>query len=106
MKQKGNILIHPRPQMWPLDLTLAMALTLNFQGQIWNLLYLGQNGPIGMKQKANISIELNASTVSIGFDLGHDLERQDGRIYRIVTGVTSDVGVPSTRLVNVSKRGL
>ena len=31
-----------RPQMWPSGLTLAMALTLNFQGQIWKLLYLSQ----------------------------------------------------------------
>ena len=31
-----------RPQIWPSGLTLAMALTLNFQGQIWNLLYLNQ----------------------------------------------------------------
>ena len=28
--------------MWPSGLTLAMTLTLNFQGQIWNLLYLSQ----------------------------------------------------------------
>ena len=33
------------------------------------------------------------------FDHGHDLERWGVRIYRIVTGVTSDVGVPWTRLV-------
>ena len=26
-----------RPQMWPSGLTLVMTLTLNFQGQIWNL---------------------------------------------------------------------
>ena len=31
-----------RAQMWPLGLTLAMTLTLNFQGQIWNFLYLSQ----------------------------------------------------------------
>ena len=34
--------LNSRPQMWPLDLTLAMTLTLNFQGQIWNLPYLNQ----------------------------------------------------------------
>ena len=28
--------------MWPSGLTLAMTLTWNFQGQIWNLLYLSQ----------------------------------------------------------------
>ena len=31
-----------RPQMWPSGLTLAMTLTLNFKGQIWNWLYLCQ----------------------------------------------------------------
>ena len=34
--------LNSRPQMWPSDFTLAMTLTLNFQGQIWNLLYLNQ----------------------------------------------------------------
>ena len=104
-----------------------MTLTLNFQGQIWNLLYLSQkwsdchemnskhidwtqglrcdhriwprlwpwswifkvkygicytsakNGSITMKQKANISIELKASNVTIGFDLGHDLDLEFSR---------------------------
>ena len=37
--------------------------------------------------------------MTIKFDLGHDLERWGVWIYRIVTGVTSDIGVPSTRLV-------
>ena len=32
--------LNSKPQMWPSDLTLAMTLTLNFQGQIWNSLYL------------------------------------------------------------------
>ena len=96
-----------------------MTLTLNFQGQIWKLLYLNQkwsdchetkskhidwtqglkgdhgvwpwppwifkvkygncyistkNGLIATKRKANISIELKASKVTMGFDLGHDLD--------------------------------
>ena len=55
--------------MWPLGLTLAMTLTLNFQGQIWNFLYLSQSGPIATKRKANISIELQASNVTNGMDL-------------------------------------
>ena len=114
--------------MWPSDLTLAMTLTLNFQGQIWNSLYLGhkwsnchetpkskhidwtlslkfdhgiwpwpwpwpwtfkvkygihyisaKNGQIATKQKVNISIELLASNVSIGFYLGHDLDLEFSR---------------------------
>ena len=104
-----------------------MTLTLNFQGQIWNLLYLSQkwsdchetkskhinwtvslkcdhwiwpwlwpwpwifnvkygicyilakNGPIAMKQKANISIELYAPNVTIGFELGYDLDYEFSR---------------------------
>ena len=34
--------LNSRPQMWPSDLILAMTLTLNFQGQMGNLLYLNQ----------------------------------------------------------------
>ena len=100
-----------------------VTLTLNFQGQIWNLLYLSQkwsdchetkskhinwtlglkfyhrvwpwpwpwpwiftvkhgicyisakNGPIATQQKANLSIELKASNVTIRYDLGHDFSR-------------------------------
>ena len=34
--------LNSRLQMWPSGLTLVMTLTLNFQGQIWNWLYLSQ----------------------------------------------------------------
>ena len=118
---------------WPIDYLIrfwsifVVTLTLNFQGQIWNLLYLSQkwsnchetkskhidrtlglkcdhqvwpwpwswpwifkvkhgigyisakNGLIATKRKANISIELKASNVTIGFDLGHDLELEFSR---------------------------
>ena len=108
--------------MWPSGLTLAMTLTLNFQVQIQNLLYLSQkwcdchetkskhsdwtlglkcdhqvwlwpwpwpwifkvkyricyisaqNGQIASKQKANISIELQASNMTNGFELDHNLD--------------------------------
>ena len=40
--EKQTYWLNFRPQMWPSDLTLAMTLTLNFQGQRWNLLYLSQ----------------------------------------------------------------
>ena len=77
-----------------------------------------KNGPIATKRTANISIELKASNVIIGFNYGHDLDREFSRsnmkfamsqpkvvrrsgvvIYQILTGVTSNVGVPSTHLV-------
>ena len=111
-----------RAQMWPSGLILAMTLTLNFQGQIWNFLYLSQKwpdchetkskhidwnlgfkcdhrvwpwpwpwpwifkvkyrisyisakrGPIATKRKANISTELQASNVTNGFELDHNLD--------------------------------
>ena len=55
--------------MWPSGLTLAMTLTLNFQGQIWNFLYLSQKWSDCHETKANISIELQASNVTNGMDL-------------------------------------
>ena len=38
-----------------------------------------KNGPIATKPKANISIKIWASNVSIGFDLGHDLDLEFSR---------------------------
>ena len=40
--EKQTYRLNYRLQMWPSGLTLAMTLTFNFQGQIWNLLYLNQ----------------------------------------------------------------
>ena len=37
--------------------------------------------------------------MTIKFDFGHGIEKWGIRIYQIVTGVTSDVDVPSTHLV-------
>ena len=119
--EKQTYRLNSRAQMWPSGLTLAMTLSLNFQGQIQNLLYLSQkwsdchetkskhidwtlglkcdyrvwlwswpwpwifkvkyricyisakNGPIASKRKANISIELQASNVTNGFELHHNL---------------------------------
>ena len=113
---------------WPVDYLIrfwpifVVTLILNFQDQIWNLLYLSQkwsdchktkskhidwiqglkwdhrvwpwlwswswifkvkygiyyistkSGPITTKRKANISILIQASNVTNGFDLGHELE--------------------------------
>ena len=120
--EKQTYQLISRLQMWPSGLALAMTLTLNFQGQIWFLLYLCQkwsnchetknkhidwtlglecdhqiwpwpwpwpwifkvkygicyfstkSALIAMKWKAKISIELQASNVTNGFDLGHELD--------------------------------
>ena len=42
VNEKQTYWLNPGPQMWPSGLTLAITLTLNFQGKIWNLLYLNQ----------------------------------------------------------------
>ena len=157
--EKQTYWLNSRPQMWPSGLTLTMTLTLNFQGQIWNFLYLSQKWSDCNETKSNISIELEASNVTNVFDLDHNFDlwilkvKRDlhlwlhtwpwpwilmvkfwkscisgweGRltlhkgggsssfmtmtmtilwtrsgvwIYQIVAGVTSVVGVPSTRLV-------
>ena len=57
--KKESYRLNSKPQMWPLDLALAVTLTLNFQGQMWNLLHLSQNGPIATKQNKHIDWTLS-----------------------------------------------
>ena len=57
--EKQTYQLNPRPQMWPSDLTLALTLTLNFQGQIWNLLYLNQKWSDCHETKSKL-IDLNS----------------------------------------------
>ena len=71
--------------MWPSGLTMVMNLTFNFQGQIWNKLYLNQNGPIATKGKAIISIELQASNVTMGLTSGMILTVELSRSNVILT---------------------
>ena len=55
-------------------------LTVNFQGQIWNLLYLSQKMVrLPRNEKPNISIEPLGSNGTIRFDLGHDLDLEFSR---------------------------
>ena len=111
--------LNSRLQMWPLGLTLAMTLTLNFQGQTLNWLYLSQkwsnchetknkhiDWTLGFKcyhwvwpwpwpwpwifkvkyrigyisaMNGAIATKRKASNVTIGFDLGHDLDLEFSR---------------------------
>ena len=58
-----------RLQMWPSGLTLAMTLVK------YGISYISaKSGPIATKQKANISIELQASNVTNVFNFGHNLD--------------------------------
>ena len=112
--EKQTHRLNPRPQMWPSGLTLAMNLTLNFQGQIWNLLYLNQKSSDCHETKSKHidwmpglkcdkwvwpwpwPWQFSWSNVILTIWC----PRSGERIYQIVTRVTSDVGVPSTHLVN------
>ena len=103
------------PQMWPSDLTLAVTLTLNFQGEIWIFIYLNKNWPDCHETKSkHIDLNSRPQIWPLGLTLAMTLifefwrsyviltiwwPRSGVRIYQIVTGVTSDVGVPSTHLV-------
>ena len=67
--EKQTYRLNSGAQMWPAGLTLAMTLTLNFQGK-YRICYISaKNCPIATKRKANISIELQASNVTNGMDL-------------------------------------
>ena len=126
---KWNHLVWPWPWPWPWIFKVK-----------YGIFYISaKNGPIGTKQKANISIKIQASIETIQFDLGHNLDlefsrsnmefaisqlkmvwlpRNEKQTYRLnsrpqnwpwlwkvrceaLTGVTSDVGLPSTRLVDL-----
>ena len=60
--------------MGPSDLTLALTLTLNSQGQYGIGYISAKNGPIATKRKANISFWTLGLKFDNGFDLGHDLD--------------------------------
>ena len=115
--EKQTYRLISRPQMWPSDLTWAMTLTLNFYGQIWNLLYLNQKWSDWHKTKSK-HIDLNSRpqmwpmgltlVMTLIFEFSRSYliltiwwPRSGVRIYQIVTGVTSDVGMPSTHLVQI-----
>ena len=66
---------------WPIYYLIRFWSILNVTliFQIWNLLYLSQTCPVVTKQKAYISPELLASNVTLGLDIGHDLDLEFSR---------------------------
>ena len=101
--EKQTYWLNSRPPMWPSELTLAMTLTLNFQGQNWKILtelsdchetknecinstlglkcnhhilnscISGMAGPIDVKWKGSKSICFWANNVTLTFDHMHGL---------------------------------
>ena len=84
--KKQTYQLNLRPQMWPSDLTLAMTLNLNFQGQIWNLLYLNQKWSDYHETKKE-TYRLNSRTQmwSMGLTLAMTLTFEFSRWNVIVT---------------------
>ena len=93
--KKQTYRLNSRAQMWPSGLTLAMTLTLSFQGQIWNFLYLTQPKGVQLSQKEKQTYRLNSRpqmwpmgliltitltfefwrlNVTLSFDHTHDLD--------------------------------
>ena len=58
---------------------LASSLELSTEKANSGCYLLQANGAIATKQIANISIDLKASIVTFGFDLGHDLDLEFSR---------------------------
>ena len=89
---------------WPIDyliwcwLIFVVTLTLDFQGQIWILLYLSQNGPIATERKTNILIEIQASNVTFEFDLGHDLDLDYSRS-------NMEFAIPQPKMARLPRNG-
>ena len=91
MKSKGIDWILTKQQMQSMSLTLAMTLTLDFQGQILKHPYL-------RNRRANWHL-----TTGVILDRYRDLLVTKMRCEELPDGdrVTSFVGVPSTRFVDI-----
>ena len=91
--EKQTYRLNSRSQMWLWGLILALTLTLNFQGQIWNLLYLSQKWsdchetkskhidnsrpqmwPKGSTLTITLTFEFSRSNMTLTFDHTHDLD--------------------------------
>ena len=83
--EKQTYRLNSRAQMWPSGLTLAMTLTFNFQGQIYNLLYLSQKWNEKQTYRLNsrpqmwpmgltLTFEFWRSNVTLTFDRTPDLD--------------------------------
>ena len=108
--EKQTHQLNSKRQMWPSDLTLAMTLTLNFSRS--NMKFaISQPKVVRLPRNKKQTYRFECDN---GFDLAMTLifefsksyviltiwwPRSGVMIYQIVTGVTSNVGVPSTHLV-------
>ena len=71
--------LNSRHQMGPSGLTLALTLTLNFQGQMLKWLYLSQKWSDCHETKSKHIDWTLGFKGTIGFDLGHDIDFEFSR---------------------------
>ena len=72
--EKQTYRLNSRAQMWLSGLTLTLTMTFIFKVKYGICYISAKRGQIGKKRKANISIELQASNATNGFDLDHNLD--------------------------------
>ena len=77
--KKQTCQLKSSPKMSPSDLTMAMTLTLNFQGQILNLLYVSQKWPDCHETKNKHIYWPQGLKWNIMFHLDHNLELEFSR---------------------------
>ena len=62
-----------------------MTLTLNFEVKFGIFYITAENGPIATKRIANILLKLYGSNVTIGYDLGYDIDLEFlGQIWNLL----------------------
>ena len=71
--RKQTYQLNSRPQTWSPRYTLAMTLTLNFQGHIWNLHASDKNGRIATKRSANNQLDYRPEMWEMGLTLAMTL---------------------------------
>ena len=77
--EKQTYWLNSRAQMWPSVWPWPWPWPRFFKVKYGICYISAKNGPIATKRKANISIELYGSNVTIRFDLGHDLDLEFSR---------------------------
>ena len=106
--EKQTYRLNCRPQMWPMGLTLTITLTFEFSRSNMTLTFGHTHGldqgfswsnfEIAVSQNGRADIGgWSRSFMTMAVTIWWP--RSGVRIYQIVTGVTSDVGMPSTHLV-------
>ena len=72
--EKQTYWMKSRPKIRPSGVTLTMTLTLNFLGQLLDVLYLMTNGSDCPERKINVSNWKLSPKTAVRFEFGHDID--------------------------------